>query len=194
MLAAIRQWVIRTMMKNNTGVVQTLPKKEIIELNTQITAQRLMQNGVDPETLKNADQVENIVNQIEKSKVNVNPGMTSVKKADVFDIEGNKIDTSKGITGGKEMKSIKQGDPITSENFGSSQFAPDNQYGFGRKRESDAAIKARLDANNKKGIGRLETDNFALNTITKIKSMKPMDAMKEANLVAGKEGRYANLK
>ena len=31
MLTAIRQWVIKTMMKGNTGVVQTLPKKEIIE-------------------------------------------------------------------------------------------------------------------------------------------------------------------
>ena len=53
MLTAIRQWVLKTMMKNNTGVVQTLPKRDLIELNTQITAQRLMQNGVDPEALKN---------------------------------------------------------------------------------------------------------------------------------------------
>ena len=57
MLTAIRQWVIKTMMKNNTGVVQTLPKRDLIELNTQITAQRLMQNGVDPNALKNANQV-----------------------------------------------------------------------------------------------------------------------------------------
>ena len=68
MLTAIRQWVIKTMMKNNTGVVQTLPKKDLIELNTQITAQRLMQNGVDPQALKNADQVENVINTIESSE------------------------------------------------------------------------------------------------------------------------------
>ena len=37
MLAAIRQWVIKTMMKGQTGVVRTLPRQEIIELNTQIT-------------------------------------------------------------------------------------------------------------------------------------------------------------
>ena len=108
MLAAIRQWVIRTMMKNNTGVVQTLPKKEIIELNTQITAQRLMQNGVDPETLKNADQVENIVNQIEKPKVipadsaagkGITEQLLGKKKAEVFDIEGNKISEGSKIIG-----------------------------------------------------------------------------------------------
>jgi hypothetical protein len=65
MLTAIRQWVIKTMMKNNTGVVQTLPKRDLIEFNTQITAERLMQNGVDPEALKNANQVENAINSID---------------------------------------------------------------------------------------------------------------------------------
>jgi len=71
-------------------------------------------------------------------------------------MEGNKIPEGSQIIGGKEMKPIKQGDAITSENFGSSQFAPDNQYGFGRKRESDAAIKARIEAGNEKGIASMK--------------------------------------
>jgi hypothetical protein len=52
MLTAIRLWVIKTMMKGQTGVVQTLPKREIIELNTQITAERFMRNGINPESMK----------------------------------------------------------------------------------------------------------------------------------------------
>ena len=84
MLAAIRQWVIKTMMKGQTGVVQTMPKQQIIEMNTQITAERTMRNGINPEDLKTVGQVENVVNQIDTPKVNVNPGMTSVKKADVL--------------------------------------------------------------------------------------------------------------
>ena len=91
MLTAIRNWVIKTMMKDQTGVVQTLPKREIIEMNVQITAQRMMQNGINPEDLKTVGQVENVVKQIDTPKVNVNPGITSVKKADVLDMEGNKI-------------------------------------------------------------------------------------------------------
>ena len=83
MLTAIRQWVIKTMMKGNTGVVQTLPKQEIIEMNVQITAERIMRNGINPNDLKTVGQVENVINQIEQPKVNVNPGLTSVKKADV---------------------------------------------------------------------------------------------------------------
>ena len=67
MLTAIRNWVIRTMMKSKgeTGIVRTLPNRDIVELNTQITAQRLMQNGIDPQSLKNADQVENAIIAIE---------------------------------------------------------------------------------------------------------------------------------
>ena len=48
----------RTMMKSKngeTGIVKTLPNKDLVELNTQVTAQRLMQNGIDPTQLKNAD-------------------------------------------------------------------------------------------------------------------------------------------
>ena len=61
-------------------------------MNVQITAQRMMQNGINPNDLKTVGQVENVVNQIEQPKVNVNPGITSVKKADVLDMEGNKIE------------------------------------------------------------------------------------------------------
>ena len=66
-LKAVYQWVMRTMMKakGETGIVQTMPKKDLVELNTQITAQRLMQNGIDPTQLKNADQVENFIKRLE---------------------------------------------------------------------------------------------------------------------------------
>jgi hypothetical protein len=66
-LRAVYQWVLRTMMKSKgeTGIVQALPNKDLVELNTQVTAQRLMQNGIDPTTLKNPDQVENVIKMIE---------------------------------------------------------------------------------------------------------------------------------
>ena len=112
MLTAIRQWVIRTMRKSKgeTGIVKTLPKKEIVDINTQITAERLMQNGVDPRSLKNADQVENAIIAIE-NRPNVQTGFTTKKSADVFDLEGKKIDTSKGIMGGKQIDDLPPGDP-----------------------------------------------------------------------------------
>ena len=140
MFSVIKQWVIKTMMKGQTGVVRTLPKNDLIELNTQITAERFMRNGINPEDMKTVGQVENVINQIDAPKVKVNPGMTSVKKADVLDMEGNKIDTSKGIMGGKEVQPINM---TVEERTGGLLKG---------KYESDEAIKARLDADNKKGI------------------------------------------
>ena len=228
MLTAIRQWVIKTMMKGQTGVVQTMPKQQMIEMNVQITAERFMRNGINPEDMKTVGQVENVINQLETPKVNVNPGVTGVKKADVMDMEGNKIDTSKGIMGGKEVPtSIDQENFLqrvkravdenrksdaaidldktnrTVDDLGGDKTDPFSknfdfenevklQTELALKKESDAAIKARLDASNKKGIAGIKI-NLVDDSIAKIKSMEPMDAMKEANLVAGKKGRYANL-
>ncbi len=170
MLTAIRQWVIKTMTKGQTGVITTMPKQQIIEMNTQITAERILRNGINPEDLKTVGQVENVINQIDQPKVipadsaegrGITEKLLGKKKAPVFDMEGNKISDGSKIMGGKQV-------------------------------ESDAAIKARLDKGNKKGI---ETIKISLvdDSIAKIKSLEPMDAMKEANLVAGKKGRYANL-
>ena len=174
MFTAIRQWVIQTMMKGQTGVMRTLPKRDIIEMNTQITAERIMRQGIDPNALKNVNQVENVINQIDTPKVipadsaegkGITEQLFGKKKADVLDMEGNKIPEGSQIMGGKEV-------PTSIE--------------------SDAAIKARLDGDNKKSIAGIKI-SLVDDSIAKIKSLEPMDAMKEANLVAGKKGRYANL-
>jgi hypothetical protein len=101
-LNAIYQWVIRTIMKDQTGVMQTLPNKDLIDLNVQVTAQRLMQEGVDPTVLKNANQVENAINMIE-NKAKTKSGITQTKTAEVFDLEGKKIKNTDNIMGGREI-------------------------------------------------------------------------------------------
>ena len=67
-MKAVLQWVLRTMMKNQTGIVQTMPKKDLVDFNVAMTAERLMRNGVNPNALKNANQVENALNQIDAAK------------------------------------------------------------------------------------------------------------------------------
>jgi hypothetical protein len=190
MLAAIRKWVIQTMMKGQTGVVQTMPKQQIIEMNTQITAERIMRNGINPEDLKTVGQVENVVNQIDAPKVNVNPGITGVKKAEVFDIDGNKIPEGSKILGGKEVptsidqesflqrvkkavdenrdyqnkkKAIDELQNYTKSKEEIVQDLVDRKFGkgyFDTADESEAAIKARLDAGNKKGIAGIKNNKM----------------------------------
>jgi hypothetical protein len=154
-------------------------------------AEKFMQNGIDPNALKSPEQVKNVLANIDQSNMRVIPadsaegrGITEQflgkKKADVLDMEGNKIPDGSQIMGGKQIQPINM---TVKERTGGMLKG---------KYESDEAIKTRLVADNKKGIAGIKI-SLVDDSIAKIKSMEPMEAMKEANLVAGKKGRYANL-
>jgi hypothetical protein len=87
-----------------------MPKKDLVDFNVAMTAERLMRNGIDPNSLKNANQVENAINQIEAPR-NVQQGIKSTKSAKVFDLEGKEIDPKKGIMGGKAVDLPDDVDP-----------------------------------------------------------------------------------
>ena len=148
-LKAIFQWVLRTMMKakGETGIVKTMPKKDLVEMNAQITAQRLMQNGVDPNSLKNADQVENAIISIEnKQKANlaenIRGGIGNTKTAKVFDLKGKQIKNTDNIMGGEEL-------PPPGSRGGPDDIAAPVQ-------SSEETIKNMIEAENKKGIANIK--------------------------------------
>ena len=154
MLTAIRQWVIRTMMKSKgqTGVVQTLPKRDLIELNTQITAQRLMQGGIDPQSLKNADQVENAIIAIE-SRPKVQEGIRSTSKAKVFDLEGKEIKDPKNIMGGKEINQQTLNEELMKTENPYSDLV--NTPRPKTIKEREAEVLAGMEKNNKEAVARI---------------------------------------
>ena len=157
-LKAVFQWVMRTMMKSKgeTGIVQTMPKKDLVELNTQITAQRLMQNGIDPTQLKNADQVENAIIAIEsKPKTG---GVTSAKSAKVFDMEGKEIDPKKGIMGGKQVDDDL---PPPGSRGGKDDIAAPVQ-------SSEETIKNMIEAENKKNVGKMRNRKMVKDAIDNV--------------------------
>ena len=103
-LKALQQFVIREIFKDApTGVMRSLPNQQLVDMNVQILAQRLMQNGIDPKTLKNANQVENAINMIE-SRPPVQQGIRSTGPAKIFDMEGQEIPKGSKIMGGKAVK------------------------------------------------------------------------------------------
>ena len=132
---AIYQWVLRTMMKGQTGVMQTLPKKDLIDFNVAMTAERLARNGFEPNAFKNANQVENAINQIEAPR-NVQQGITSTKSADVFDLKGKKIKDTDNIMGGEEL-------PPPGSRGGADDIAAPVQ-------SAEETIKNMIEAENKK--------------------------------------------
>ena len=102
-MRALREFIIRLFLREKPkGVMTTIPNKDLIDMNIQIVAEKLMRNGIDPNSLKNANQVENAINMID-NRPKVQEGITSTKSAKVFDLEGKEIDPKKGIMGGKQI-------------------------------------------------------------------------------------------
>ena len=146
-MKAIYQWVLRTMMKDQTGVMQTLPKKDLVDFNVAMTAERLMQNGFDPNVFKNANQVENAINQIEAPR-NVQQGIKSTKTAKVMDMEGKEIKNTKNIIGGKELTDSPL-DDLKS-------IVDDYEPMGGKQAETEAEIAARISKENKESAARMK--------------------------------------
>ena len=185
----VKQAMLKLLMKKgDDGIVLTLPKNEILDLNTRITMDRLIRNNIDPNSLTSPDQVINVLDNIDNQTINKAVSADSEqgrkitemlfgKKGEVVDMTGKKIDTSQGIMGGKSVKELMESGQV-------------------QKGTDDIKISEKItDRDMFKGANKRfnETENFVTNTITKIKGMEPMDAMKEANSVIGRKGRYKNL-
>ena len=177
MLTAIRQWVLKTMMKDQTGVMRTLPKKDLIDFNVQMTAERLARNGFEPSAFKNANQVENAINQIEAPK-NVQQGIKSTKSADVFDLKGKKIKNTDNIMGGEELPPpgsrggpddiaapIQSSEETIKNMVESELMKTDNPFsdlvkttdkGPKTLAEREAEILARMEKDNKETVARIK--------------------------------------
>ena len=172
----IRRWVIKTRLKEQAkegGVAITLPKKEFVDLNTSITADRLLRSGVDIDQLTSPNQVDNLINQINKRSVisqddprfkGIMEGLMG-KRGEVVDMTGKRIPPGSGIMGGRAVDDI----PPPGSRGGPEDIA--------------APVQSAEEA----------TTNLTDSTIQKMLKMEPIDAMKEANKVIKREGIYKAL-
>ena len=61
----VRRWVMGQMTKKaDDGIMITLPDSSKVDLNVNITMDRLLRNGFDPDAFTNPQQVDNAVNMI----------------------------------------------------------------------------------------------------------------------------------
>jgi len=130
------------MIGKRSGVVTTLPSKKQVEFQANMLAEKFMQNGIDPNALKSPEQVKNVLANIDQANMRVIPadssegrGITKAlgigKKADVMDMKGNKINTSKGIMGGEEIKPIDELQNYTKSKEDIVQDLVDQKFGKG---------------------------------------------------------------
>jgi len=173
------------MKKGDDGIMLTLPKNEIVDLNTRVTMDRLIKNNIDPNSLTSPDQVINVLDNINNQTLkNAIPADTAQgkkitemlfgKKGEVVDMTGKKIDTSQGIMGGKSVKELMESGQV--------------QKGTDELKVSDKVTEREMFKNS-----NLNKKNSVTETVSYIKTLEPMDAMKEANSVIGRKGKYKDL-
>tara|TARA_R100000654_G_scaffold2600_1_gene9555 strand:+ start:84 stop:1352 length:1269 start_codon:yes stop_codon:yes gene_type:complete len=183
----IRRWVMSQMTKKaDDGIMITLPEKNKVDLNVSITMDRLLRNGIDPNQITSPQQVDNAINMINSRMVNrtiaadspegreITEKLFGKQKAPVFDMEGNRIPEGSGIMGGKSVKDLMESGQVTK---GASGITKSKKI---QDREMFQAANKRLMS---------DVDSIIKN----IKSMEPITAMKEANSVIARKGKYKNL-
>ena len=167
MLKALREFIIRLFLKDSPkGVMTTLPNKDLVDMNVQMLAEKLMRNGIDPNSLKNANQVENAINMIE-NRSNVQQGIKSTQTAKVFDMEGKEIPKGSKIMGGKAIDDdlpppgSRGGPDDIAAPVMNVEDAPEGFIDFVRKTDPKGAaklqkeqdrIRAKIEAANKRAV------------------------------------------
>ena len=174
-MEALRQFVIRILTnKGKTGIVTTLPKKDLVDFNTMILAEKFMQNGVDPNAFKNADQVSNMIKQLEDADKARMSGITETQSAKVFDLEGKEIPPGSKIMGGK---AIDDDLPPPGSRGGDQDIAAPVQ-------SAEETLKNMIIAENKKNIAKMKERRMLDEAIDNVSPGFSGDMKVDAELVA----------
>ena len=156
----IRQYVRkRTTTKDKEGIMITLPDKEQVDFKEALITEILMRNGVDPNTIKTDEMLENVMAAIER-KESMEQGIVASQQADVFNTAGQKLDPNQPIIGGTQP-----GKAIDQDAF--RRLAERNpelikQRIANRRVETDAEIQARLEKGNEEGLARIRNQQKML--------------------------------
>jgi len=126
------------------------------------------------------------------------------KRGEVVDMKGNVIPEGSGIMGGESIESLMKSGDVTKGTVTKKSkkvtdrdmFRAANERFKVKEKPIDPTFDENMPFDNaaeKIAEIRMSNQNYITDTISKIKSMEPIDAMKEANKVIKREGPYKNL-
>jgi len=168
----VRRWVMSQMTKKaDDGIMITLPDSSKVDLNVNITMDRLLRNGINPDAFTNPQQVDNAINMINSRMVEraipansaegreITEKLFGKQKAPVFDLEGNRIPEGSGIMGGKAVKELMDSGQVTKGARGmkkSKKVEDREMFQKSNLNKTEAQLKAEMEASNKKGIANIK--------------------------------------
>ena len=168
----VRRWVMSQMTKKaDDGIMITLPDSNKVDLNVNITMDRLLRNGINPDAFTNPQQVDNAVNMVNSRMVEraipansaegreITEKLFGKQKAPVFDLEGNRIPEGSGIMGGKAIKDLMVSGQVSKGARGmkkSKKVEDREMFQKSNLNKTEAQLKKEMEASNKKGIGNIK--------------------------------------
>ena len=105
-ISIIRNFIAKQMMKKGKGITSVIPDAKEVTFAANHLEKRLINMGVDLKSIKSEEQLKQIlayVKQAEDQAFAKRFKDVLKPKADVIDLAGKKIDTSKPILGGKNV-------------------------------------------------------------------------------------------
>jgi hypothetical protein len=185
-ISLLRRLLMKEAVKDTAGSsgIMSINKNiaDKVEQQLQKYINDAMQQGVDLDTLS-PEQLKMIVQMNKPKPPRViaadSPEGRQIteqlfgKRGEVVDMTGKKLDTSQGIMGGKSVKELMDSGQVTK--------------GTVTKKSKKVTDREMFKAANE----RLTSDVDSI--IKNIKSMEPITAMKEANSVIARKGKYKNL-
>jgi len=164
-VTVIRNFIAKALFKKKGAIANS----KAVDFSANALEQRIKNFGIDPNLIKNEQELNQVLSYVKQSEDAAfsqkfgdmlnRAGDINAKKGEVFDMTGNKIDTSKGIMGGEEIKPIDELQNYTKSKEEIVKDLVDQKFGkgyFDTVDESEAAIKARIEADNKKGIASMK--------------------------------------
>ena len=142
-LFSILNFVRKQMMKTDEDGIMRLPSELKAKYGEAIITKQLIDAGIDPRMIKSEGQLINTLDSIDamKAKRTTKPGTTGImktKKADVFDLEGNRLDPNKNIMGGTQetedmiKKKLEKQNKKAVEDFKKKMEDPEDKADGGR--------------------------------------------------------------
>jgi len=141
-----------------------IANNKAVKFSADALESRLKNLGIDPNAItseKELNQILNLVKQAENQAFNQRfgdmlGGSKFDRKGEVFDMQGKKINPSKGIMGGKEIneQTLKEGLMKTDNPF--SDLVKTTDQGPKTLKQREAEVLANMEKNNKETVQRIK--------------------------------------
>jgi len=176
----VKRAMLKTLLKKgDDGIMLTLPKDEIVDLNARITMDRLIKAGIDPESLTSPDQVLNILDNINNQMLKNTRVLSGDEAAKflnkAFRKKGEVVQFPQKRSFKEEIEAMKKSGDLVDE--------------------KDMVISDKITEREmfKEANEKFNKTDVIADTVAKITSMEPVAALKEANKVIGRKGIYKSL-